>query len=402
MNSSGRSYTAEDLLRYHRGEMRVAEMHQLERAALEDPFLSDALEGYAYADEKTNPATIKLPTSVSSPQHPGAAIRPMKKWFAPLSVAASLLLLLTIGYFAFKKDTATIDTNPVATASPDLISPATDSTSVVANQPGTDNMGSFSAKHAEELAAVLKSDQQKTKGTIVSDNIITGVKKQDKKIEAVRVQSTSSIAGTDDVLVSAKPMAIASEKLSDVETKDHDGSLAKDEVKLQDSLPVYAMVHDTRKMPLPAAANVATGNAFNNNVSDRNDVSMNEVVVTGYNKKREKKLAVDYTPVSVAQIQASNAKEKFKNNQEINAVPENGIDNFRVYIKNNHQACQNNGKVFAGKFTVSFNFDKQGVPYRIKSKGLSKECDKELKRLLLSGPHWTGGSQQKVELELEF
>src|ERR1700743_3384093 len=40
-------YTAVDIERYHRGLMTEAERHALERAALEDPFLEEALEGYA-------------------------------------------------------------------------------------------------------------------------------------------------------------------------------------------------------------------------------------------------------------------------------------------------------------------------------------------------------------------
>lgn len=40
-------YTASDIQRYHSGGMSPQEMHLLEKAALDDPFLADALEGYA-------------------------------------------------------------------------------------------------------------------------------------------------------------------------------------------------------------------------------------------------------------------------------------------------------------------------------------------------------------------
>ena len=39
-------FTAGDFERYHNGSMSPLEMHQLEKAAMEDPFLADALEGY--------------------------------------------------------------------------------------------------------------------------------------------------------------------------------------------------------------------------------------------------------------------------------------------------------------------------------------------------------------------
>ena len=41
-------FTAADIERYHSGQMSEQERHALEKAALDDPFLADALEGYAY------------------------------------------------------------------------------------------------------------------------------------------------------------------------------------------------------------------------------------------------------------------------------------------------------------------------------------------------------------------
>jgi outer membrane biosynthesis protein TonB len=41
------SYSAADIERYLSGKMSAAEMHSMEKAALDDPFLADAMEGYA-------------------------------------------------------------------------------------------------------------------------------------------------------------------------------------------------------------------------------------------------------------------------------------------------------------------------------------------------------------------
>ena len=49
MTEKNKKYNAADFERYHAGTMPDSEMHELEKAALEDPFLADALEGYAYA-----------------------------------------------------------------------------------------------------------------------------------------------------------------------------------------------------------------------------------------------------------------------------------------------------------------------------------------------------------------
>src|SRR6476659_1675010 len=42
------TFTAQDIERYYNGQMPAAEMHALEKAALEDPFLADAMEGYQH------------------------------------------------------------------------------------------------------------------------------------------------------------------------------------------------------------------------------------------------------------------------------------------------------------------------------------------------------------------
>src|SRR5690242_12141025 len=49
------TYSLADIQRYLQGGMNAREMHDLERAALEDPFLADALEGYREADMQQAP-----------------------------------------------------------------------------------------------------------------------------------------------------------------------------------------------------------------------------------------------------------------------------------------------------------------------------------------------------------
>src|SRR5688500_9534868 len=48
MKEKPKLYTAADFANYHAGKMPPGEMNALEKAALEDPFLEDALEGYAH------------------------------------------------------------------------------------------------------------------------------------------------------------------------------------------------------------------------------------------------------------------------------------------------------------------------------------------------------------------
>lgn len=92
------NYSQEDIERYFSGQMSAKEMHDMEAYALEDSFLSDAMEGY---EKNLNPTTaahlkeIKEKILLSS----AAEIVPLNKstkWWK-YAVAASVLLCIAIG-----------------------------------------------------------------------------------------------------------------------------------------------------------------------------------------------------------------------------------------------------------------------------------------------------------------
>ena len=54
MSKENFQYSAQDIQRYLKGQMSPEEMHAIETAALDDPFLADAIEGYELALEKND------------------------------------------------------------------------------------------------------------------------------------------------------------------------------------------------------------------------------------------------------------------------------------------------------------------------------------------------------------
>lgn len=48
------NYNFEDIQRYLQGKMSAGEMHEIERAALQDSFLADAIEGYSKISSETS------------------------------------------------------------------------------------------------------------------------------------------------------------------------------------------------------------------------------------------------------------------------------------------------------------------------------------------------------------
>lgn len=93
------------LERYRRGELTHAEAHAVEKAALEDPLLADALEGFRLSDRDTTADLSDLKMRVQAQTKGNQAlvrVLPKFKFFTPLMrVAAILLVVISAGWFSY-------------------------------------------------------------------------------------------------------------------------------------------------------------------------------------------------------------------------------------------------------------------------------------------------------------
>lgn len=92
------NYSAADIERYHKGLMTAAEMHAMEKAALEDPFLADAMEGYTYTDEaaaEIEDISLRLEKRVNK----GAKLVPIGKPRYNWLKAAAIFVIVAGGSF---------------------------------------------------------------------------------------------------------------------------------------------------------------------------------------------------------------------------------------------------------------------------------------------------------------
>ena len=78
----------DDIEKYRRGELTSADMHDLEKRALSDPFLADALEG---ADSIS---AEDFSTDISEINKKLLTQNKTSVWFTPLRIAAGIALLL--------------------------------------------------------------------------------------------------------------------------------------------------------------------------------------------------------------------------------------------------------------------------------------------------------------------
>ena len=120
-------YTAADIEKYHKGLLSAKEMHALEKAALEDPFLSDALEGYATASVNMNEDIAELKNRLANRTEENklvSVIAQRKSSFEWWKIAAMILLVagagLIIYQFSFNnKSTDIAHNSPVKADKPE-------------------------------------------------------------------------------------------------------------------------------------------------------------------------------------------------------------------------------------------------------------------------------------------
>ncbi len=79
-----------DIERYHNGSMSPAERHAMEKKALNDPFLSDAMEGASTISSKEFSADLQELSKKIRTQSP-------RVWFTPLRIAASIVFMIAAG-----------------------------------------------------------------------------------------------------------------------------------------------------------------------------------------------------------------------------------------------------------------------------------------------------------------
>ena len=93
------NYSLADIEQYLQGKLSPAEMHELEKAALQDPFLADAIEGYQsgnFTIAKQDLADIHDQLSTG----PAKIIPSLAKQTAKWQIAAGLIIVLGIAAFA--------------------------------------------------------------------------------------------------------------------------------------------------------------------------------------------------------------------------------------------------------------------------------------------------------------
>ncbi|HKO81688.1 MAG TPA: carboxypeptidase-like regulatory domain-containing protein, partial [Chitinophagaceae bacterium] len=115
---------------------------------------------------------------------------------------------------------------------------------------------------------------------------------------------------------------------------------------------------------------------------------------------------------SLAEVVITNKKVNSKRSRDANMVleeaePADGWNNYDLYLANNLKTpedLKNKQPDIKGEVELSFEVDKNGVPYNITvKKSLCESCDKEAIRLVKEGPKWNRKAKKgKATVKIAF
>lgn len=386
------------LLDYIRGARKGKEAHRLEKEAMRDPFLADALEGYSRVGNGADEQIEELRRRIRA-----RAVR-KRNHAVVWSIAASLLIGVCIGsYFLFQEK------------------PLSDEARMAMEQAVHPKpLSVYEEEKKDELAEAVIKDSAGPSKKLISEN---------KKKKMLAPSSEVPQVMTQELMEEALEATIDDEPSAMDKKMVMRASVANDSsfnTKVAVVGKVRGKVTDPSGEPL-VGATVRVKGTNQGTISDENgdftlktdgnrelsvdyigyesvilpadttkdlliamnvdDATLDEVVVVGYGS--QPKSSVTGATMSL----------------KMSGTPQPSIGRkaFRRYLKENlvHPSDKECARA-KGKVILTFRVDKDGRPESISvKKGLCASADKEAIRLIEEGPDWTIGDES-VEVSIRF
>jgi hypothetical protein len=460
------TYSAEDIQRYWNGQLSPQEMHAMEKAALDDPFLADAMEGMGMAmqehDEKTlNTQLGEMRVQIqarSSEMAQTAPVRSFRWW----KVAAAAFVLVIAGYWILSSrssdndglvaaqkrtsapeldgsiapNTVVADSDVVSTAPAPAAAPA-DSIEVTAgvsakpaNEPG---YYKFATPKSQADSLPVDASVFRKQNLPPAFTLSVPEKKSKENIAAERNAPTAN-KNLDSVLNVETEVV----KLQETFTAAKDDKKTEPEPKLQNI--ISGMVTDNRNNPLPNVfIRLPDRNSYTTDPSGNFKIPISDSVVNvsvslqGYATQHFRLRSTFNGAGSIADNQlrlqtneemaangrlSSNdyydkksSKGKYDNEgvirariTEQDAQPVFGWLTYEQYLQKNKRLPASNPNLI-GEVAVSFEINKKGerTDYKVE-KSLSADHDAEALRLVREGPAWklNKGRKSRVTVIVRF
>lgn len=363
-NDNIKNFTAADIEKYHKGLLSAKERHDLEKAALDDPFLADALEGYAVAgvnvatdiDELQKRLAGKVEQAKVIPMKTGGG----KSSFPWLRVAALVIMVAGLGLLANKfllnnkksgdiakvdkitttqEQSASTDSNkndstPAFTNSNDLVNTTGNKNkeTVKTETNNTKTAPATTGKNSNDEVTITKDEAGKS--FTISSNPENGVVSIPRKTPEQPAGAAQEKIITRRDLSKEETKSVAANETKQVPGKDADAVADKLEVQQNEDLKKKNAVASNRKADdqrSNAAGYSNQSNTFRGRVTDANNIGLPFARVYNPNDNN----AGTYTdvagnfnltfPDSVLNVQVKSVGFETANVQLRNSTPNNQV-----------------------------------------------------------------------------
>lgn len=410
-------FSSADIERYHSGQMPAEERHALEKAALDDPFLADALEGYAYtttASEDLLRLKARLQEKTGSKKIVPFFIK-NRIWMR----VAAVLLVVAGGVWLLNKTTLNKN-NSVAL---EIKKPLQELNKTETTQTPDNNLKSDKTT----TNAGMTSDSTTHNSFHYSDSFaLADVNQKPSRYKLkFTTDSTSNATIMSPVGVTANPI----NKETNSETKEvneapstayktddrrNRGAL---EFKTNNQIITRNRGIDGSNRALPDVTNNGLYNrqATSNDIRSRNSVDTVTHHFDLADKEKDSKVDtirnvnIVLTPQQSMLEEVVVSKGLNKKTTEMKGrtqgfvidtlEPAEGWTNFDEYVAGNLKMPEElkQKPINTGEVELSFEVNQLGEPVNIKvEKSLCAKCDEEAIRLLREGPKWKKKKKTKT------
>ena len=410
-------YSHSEIRRYLQHKMTPQEMHDFEKALMNDPFLADALEGFSESDNAlAEKHLFEIESRLKNEKQEGRVVSmPLQKaaWW---KVAAVVLVVATCGVLTYSVVTKKGDEKNIAQQMPsseakemaaktDSIGPAEKplaqvevlpkrvpvkkhkigspiireekeepSVPALTMQMKADTPRTAMTDKSEEVSALMHQNARATAALNAPANFNADNAAESKKMamsSAVsKYEFEGRIADADNKPVAANIIAQKNHIRTTADTNGYFKLKAKDSVLL---INANALGY------VPTALTIKKDSPVNIILNNRTQ-TLSEVVVTALNQKKKKN----------AFRQSENIKK--------DAEPKGGWNNFEHYLNAQVDSIKANdiNNDYAEKIELEFSTNKVGRPINIKAleNADSLTAEKAI-QILMNGPEWKNKKKEK-------
>jgi TonB family protein len=440
------NYTAADIEKYWKGTLSAAEMHAMEKAAMDDPFLADAMEGYKnihLADAGLDALKEKLDRRV------GAVVPILnlkRKRFTWVRAAAAIIIIIGFGLLVqqlvfndrnrnsmaiLEKDDKRSEgvANNNNQIKPDSINKK--NVSAKADSPTFRQKQEISISPNSNSYAIIPLDTvsktgaanaglKKTENESVPSGDLKAIAIAESKVDPTKEKADFGKTVDDSTNTLNAKRFSASSVAKPKANQEYYNAFEKSSGLTFYNKYNYRVV-DAQKNPVPFANVMNTRDNIgtytdvrgNFNLVSSDSVLNVQIRSLGYNAANYRLVPSNVQPdlvlkederyETIAQGRKVVSSLSRKDSAEIEE-PEVGWGNYNTYVANNIQIPENvRPKNTRSDVELSFDIDKTGQPINIKVTRSSqcKECDEEAKRLLKEGPKWKKkGKRSKATISI--